>query len=307
MNLMSNKDKSLPNFLIVGAAKSGTTSLFNYLNQHPDIFIPSRKECRFFSDMPRNFIGGGSAEYQNDTVQSIEGYKELFQNGKQAKAKGDISNDYLYYYNKSIKNIKKYLGSNVKIIIILRNPIDRAYSNYLHHVREGWEELSFEEALAKEEERKRNNYAWPFYYKEVGMYCKQVKAYLDAFSNVRIYLFEELFNMPRLLSSLFDFIGVADLDITNLGNQYNVSGYPKIKFIHNLITKKSFISSIIRPAYKCLLPSESRKKITAYIKNNNLQKMPMNNDTRQFLKNYFRDDILKLNSLIDKDCTAWLQ
>lgn len=296
-----------PNFLIVGAAKSGTTSLFNYLNQHPDIFIPSRKECRFFSEMPRNFIGGGSAEYQNDTIQSIEEYKELFKEGKYVKAKGDISNDYLFYYDRSISNIKKYLGNEVKIIVILRNPIDRAYSNYLHHVREGWENLSFEEALEKEGERKSNNWAWPFLYKEVGLYYKQVKAYMESFAHVQVYLYEELANMPKILSTIFQFIEVENIDISNISNRYNISGYPKSKIVHCFMTRKNLFKKIIKPAYNFLIPGEQRKRFSAYIKNSNLKKTPMKYDTREHLTSYFKDDIMKLNSLIEKDCTSWLQ
>jgi len=67
-----------PNFLIVGAAKSGTTSLFHYLNQHPDVFIPRRKECRFFSQMPGNFIGGEAACFQNNVIKTINEYEMLF-------------------------------------------------------------------------------------------------------------------------------------------------------------------------------------------------------------------------------------
>ena len=82
-----------------------------YLNSLDEVFIPDRKECRFFSDMPGNFIGGPAADYQNDTIQSIEDYKILFNGAENIPLKGDISNDYFYYYNQSIANIKKILKS----------------------------------------------------------------------------------------------------------------------------------------------------------------------------------------------------
>jgi len=141
--------KNLPNFLVVGVAKSGTTSLYHYLNQHPDIFIPSRKECRFFSSKPGNFKGPGR-EFQNDTIKDIQGYRRLFLGCFNISARGDVSNDYLFYYTESIENIKRHIGEDAKIIIRLRNPIDRAYSNYLRHIREGWEALSFEDGLEAE-------------------------------------------------------------------------------------------------------------------------------------------------------------
>ena len=112
-------ENHLPNFLILGAVKSGTTSLFYYLNQHPDIFIPPRKEGRFFSQMPGNFEGPG-ADYQNDVIQTIGDYRKLYSGTENVTARGDISNDYLFYYQRSIENIKIYLGEGVKIIIVLR-------------------------------------------------------------------------------------------------------------------------------------------------------------------------------------------
>ena len=124
---MNNK---LPNFLIVGAAKCGTSSLHNYLNQHPDIFMPSYnklgmkvKEPRFLiKDLVKNRLPNG--------VWSFEEYKSLFTDVKNAKLVGESTVLYLYYYEHAIKNIKHYLGKDVKIIIMLRNPIDRAYSAY---------------------------------------------------------------------------------------------------------------------------------------------------------------------------------
>ena len=141
-----------PNFLVVGAAKSGTTSLFNYLTQHSDIYIPEVKECRFFSQLPKNYKGLGAEFFPNSGITDERVYFNLF-SGHEDKVCGDMSNDYLYYYEKSIKNIKKYLGNEIKIVIVLRNPIDRAYSNYMHHIRDGWENISFEQALDDENRR----------------------------------------------------------------------------------------------------------------------------------------------------------
>jgi len=153
----------LPNFLIVGAPKSGTTSLYYYLKEHPEIYMSKLKEPHFFSKECKNlpFRGPkdeslGSTKYMNLTW---EDYQNLFKGAITYKAVGEASADYLYYFKCSIKNIKKYLG-NPKIIIILRNPIERAFSAYLHMLRDGREYLSFREALHMEEERKKNN--WDF-------------------------------------------------------------------------------------------------------------------------------------------------
>ncbi len=299
-------DDILPNFLIVGAAKAGTTSLFHYLNQHPDVFIPPRKECRFFSQMPGNFKGPG-AKSQNDIITSINEYKKLFLPGKNIVARGDISNDYLYYYKKSISNIKKHLNEEVKIIIILRNPIDRAYSNYLQHVREGWERITFEEALEAESERKKNNWAWPFLYKEVSLYYRPVKAFISSFKNVHIFLFEDFKNMQKLLSQIYLILGVSDIQISDIDQKYNVSGLPKNILLHHFYLLTAKLKPLFIPVAEIFFPREKVQQKMSQWKAKNLKKVPIRPETRQYLKEYFRKDVLKLNNIIDRDVKRWIE
>ena len=115
----------LPNFLIVGAAKSGTTSLYRYLQQHPDIFMSQKKEPKFFSSqfLKFPFVGPGDQNMELSICKTFDKYESLFKYADNIKAVGEASADNLYYYTHAIPLIKKYLG-NVKILIILRNPID---------------------------------------------------------------------------------------------------------------------------------------------------------------------------------------
>ena len=298
---MSNK----PNLLVVGAAKSGTTSLFHYLNKHPNIYIPEVKECRFFSQLPKNFKGLGAEFFPNSGITDEKEYFELF-TGHEDNLCGDISNDYLYYYEESIKNIKKYLDDDVKIIIILRNPIDRAYSNYMHHIRDGWENVSFEEALEQEQKRIQDNWAWSYHYFKTGIYYNQVKAYLDNFSNVKVYLFEEILEKEMFLNDLYTFLGIAKVENSEDNKEYNVSGYPKNKIIHNFLNNDNILKSLIKPLFKLLIPKEKRQGLVSYIKNNNLEKRAMNHETREKLKILFKEDIKNLSKLINRDLSHWL-
>src|SRR3954462_1224231 len=120
-----------PNFLIVGAAKSGTTSLFEYLRGHPDVFMPDVKEASYFA-------GAG--------VKNEADYLALFREAGPARAVGEASGAYLYLPD-TARAIHDLLGPRVRIIVILRNPIDMAYSLWGHMVREGGEQLGFFDAL----------------------------------------------------------------------------------------------------------------------------------------------------------------
>lgn len=299
---------NLPNFLIVGAAKSGTTSLYHYLKQHPDIFIPERKECRFFSDMPGKYSGPGDEIVNNRIIKDISEYKSLFSSNHEKKARGDISPDYLYFYKKSINNIKKYLGSQVKIIIILRNPVERAFSQYLHFFRDNREVLSFEEALRSEEQRRQNNWEWAWRYKDVGFYYNQVKAYNENFSNIKIYLYGDLTKDPlTLLKNLCLFLEVNHKFIPDISKKYNVSFIPKSNLVHNFLNQPNVIKNILKPFLKPFLSDKQLGELVENAKMINLYKPKMKKETRKHLIDIYREDILKLQDLIKRDLSHWLK
>ena len=186
---MKNK---LPNFLIVGAAKSGTSSLHNYLNQHPEVFMPSYNKEGMKVKEPRFLIKDLVQHRLHNGVWSWEEYKSLFNEVKNEISIGESTVLYLYYYEHAIDNIKKYLGENVKIIIMLRNPTDRAYSAFQHVSRGFKEQNSFEEALKIEEGRmdKEPSLTPMVMYKEMGLYHDMVRAYKENFKNVHIIFYE---------------------------------------------------------------------------------------------------------------------
>lgn len=298
---MQNK----PDFIVVGAAKCGTTSIFNYLNQHPDIFIPKVKECRFFSNLPKNFKGLGAEFFPNTGITDEKTYFDLFK-GYEDNVCGDISNDYLYYYEESIKNIKRHLGENVKIVIVLRNPIDRAYSNYMHAVRDGWEDLTFEQSIIEETYRMNDNWGWPYHYIHVGFYYKQVKAYLDNFSNIKVYLFEDLKNQDDFLYNLYNFLDVKKMQSGKDNKIYNISGYPKNKFMHYFLTKDNFLKKILKPVVKYIFSEKKIQYFLANMKNKNLEKKELSFKTRLYLQEVYREDIKKLSLIIERNLDHWI-
>ena len=184
---MKNK---LPNFLIVGAAKSGTSSLHNYLNQHPDIFMPTFNKNGVNVKEPQFFVKEKVMDRIHSGVWDWENYIDLFKQAESHQAIGEASVFYLYYYEEAIKNIKRYLNNEIKIIIILRNPIDRAFSAYTHVSRSVKENLSFEEAIELEDKRliKDKKLTPMVRYKDMGLYYKMVNAFLKSFDNVHLRL-----------------------------------------------------------------------------------------------------------------------
>ena len=171
------RDVALPNFLIIGAAKAGTTSLYRYLEQHPEVYMSPVKEPKFFA------LGGERLDYRGPgdearmrgaSVTSLEDYRELFRGVSTETAVGEASTLYLYS-ERAAARIKHHVP-DVKLIAVLRNPVDRAYSDFLHLVRDGIEPLTdFPQALEAEESRIRSRWAPMWHYRRRGFYHPQLK------------------------------------------------------------------------------------------------------------------------------------
>lgn len=300
----------LPNFFIVGAAKSGTTSLHHYLKQHPDIFLPSMKESFFFSGLAKNSFSGIGSEYGQDIIEELGNYKKLFQDVKNEKAIGEACVAYLYFHERTINNIKAHLEKTPRIIMVLRDPAERAFSNYRHHVRDNIETLNFEQAIDHStlEKRKNQKWWWGFQYIDVGYYYNQAKAYIKAFGNenVRIYLYEDLEeNTHEVINDLFGFLGLANNSNLDITTRYNVSEVHKSnnlqKFLYNEDNK---FKRVLRPAVLNILGKQNTESLVNYLKNKNL--LRMNPRTKKRLIRLYKDDILRLESLIERDLSAWL-
>ncbi|HEX7065262.1 MAG TPA: sulfotransferase [Bacillales bacterium] len=297
-----------PNFFIVGAAKSGTTSLFNYLKQHPEVFRPAVKEPKYFTSSLTNFPHNGPGDQRVDSkvIKDFDDYLQIFENAEDEKAIGESSVDYLYY--KESADLIHEAFPDAKIIIMLRNPVDRAFSAYLHLTRDSRETLSFEEGLQKEAERKRQNYEFLWHYKSVGMYYEQVRKYIEAFGSdrVRIYLFEDLQNdLDHLLRDVFTFLGV-DPDIKPEDTKpLNFSGIPKSKRMEALMKPSRFQG--LKKVIRTFLPKKFRSELLYKLRRSNLQKIEMQKQTRKELIEVFRSDVNQLEQLIDRDLSSWLK
>ena len=303
------KEKNnLPNFLIVGAAKSGTSSLHNYLNQHPDIFMPSYTQNGMKVKEPRFLITKLVKERLHNGVWDFDSYCELFKNSDAYSLVGESTVLYLYYYDEAIKNIKKYLGSNVKIVIMLRNPIERAYSAYNFLKRKGIrEQLSFEQALENEFLRMKNPNETPMiFYKKMGLYFDSVKAYLDNFKDVHIIFYDDFSaNTEKSVSDTISFLGASAQPLIDTKKRYNVGGKSwRFNWIRSLFLEENAFKKVT----KYILPKSFRKSVAkVLISIFTRRAIKMQESTRRSLINYYREDVSNLSELLGKDLKHWLK
>jgi hypothetical protein len=296
----------LPNFLIVGAAKAGTTSLYHYLRQHPDVFMSAMKEPSFFYAQCVSFPLKGMEPGRKALVTDFDSYRALFRDGQGRKAVGEASVDTLYYHAGTIPLVRRYLG-RPRVIAILRDPVERAYSAYMFLRRDGREPLTFEEALAREPERHRDDWRMTWLYVRAGMYFEQVRAFRDAFPDVGIWLYEDLRDRPAdMLREIFAFLDVDNGFSPDTRVRHNVSGLPRWEWFNNLLARPSSFQRACRAVGTRLFGYDRWCALRESVRNTNLSRRAPDPATAVRLRAVFRDDILRLQDLIGRDLKAWL-
>jgi hypothetical protein len=299
---------TLPNFLIIGAAKSGTTALYRYLYDHPQIFMSERKELHYFSYPETSKLTRGPDTYHRIAVSTLDEYKNCFSKVKDEIAIGEASPSYLYLPG-TAQRIKKTIP-DVKLIAILRNPVDRAYSAYMHAIRDGWEPISdFYSALAQEQKRIDAGWEIAWHYTNMGFYFQQINRYYQVFnsSKIKIFLYDDLLNDPLgLIRDIFRFINVDDTFIPDISIRPNVSGRLRSRFIYDLTNRIFIKSNPIKSLSRSVLPEKIRWRFTTVLRNMNIKKKKMPEDARMKLVPIFKEDILKLQELTSLDLTNWL-
>ncbi|MBC8388145.1 MAG: sulfotransferase [Actinobacteria bacterium] len=298
-----------PNFLIIGAQKAGTTSLYYYLKQHPEIFMLDEKEPRFFALMGSDldYRGPDDPSAKCEYI-SFSSYKKLFKKVKGEKAVGECSTLYLYSLE-APGNIKKNIP-DVKIIAVLRNPIERAYSNYVYAYQNGHETIDlFSKALREEEIRIEEKWGPLWHYKSKGFYTEQLKRYYELFSpnQILIFLYDDLKEQPvSVCQKIFRFLNVDDTFVPDISYRYNVTGIPKIKWLHRFIRDPSRLKFFYLP-----IPSKIRNYIKKGINQLNISnkqklKLEFTSEDRKYLKAIYNDEIKSLEKLFNKDLSNWL-
>lgn len=303
--MKTENNRKLPNFIVIGAPKSGTTSLFFYLKQHPEIYLPIRKELHYFSYplLEQRVSGPGDSNVLASLCSSRQEYESHYKGVRQQRAIGEISPSYLYFSEVS-ERIKAELGE-VKIIALVRNPVEKAYSQYMHMVRENRETLSFYDALMEEENRRIAGWGDIWSYAESSLYAERLEKYISVFgrSNVKIILAEDMFSNPNeALHKLFSFLGVEPSFQPNTTKSYNRTGQPRSKLLADFLAR----SSLLKHFFKQLIPEDTRVHLRlALMEINTGKKDTMDSKSRRYLTEFFKDDISTVETIIERK-TNWI-
>ncbi len=289
----------LPNFFIVGAPKAGTTSLYFYLKRHPDVFMSPVKEPNFFSydeTIKQNLYHkekgvGNFAEYQN-LFSTANGHH---------KAIGEASVSYLFYPSVPVRIKEKV--PEAKIIMSLRNPIDRAYSHYFMEHKLGYVGESFESIVFK---KSKHKFAHLYYQQfiELGLYYQQVKRYIDTFGKdqVKIYIYDDLDeHLNEMVSDVFRFLDINDLHVADLENKYNTYSTPRNPFFRFIYSQKR-----LRTLARNLVPKSSIEKVKNIFLTRD-KKVERQQATVDELKRIYKPDIIELEKLLNRNLSAWYE
>lgn len=293
----------LPNMLIIGAAKSGTSSLYRYLAQHPDVFMSGFKEPHFFVWDGREYDiqGPGVERVGRRMITDLGSYLNLFSDVTHERIRGEASTGYLHTPGVADR-IKNYVP-DAKLIAILRNPIDRAYSAFLHAQREGLEPIEdFERALQEDPIRARDRWIGLTLYATVGMYAEQLERYMTVFpcEQLRVYLFDDLVREPvRLSQDAFRFLGIDDTfepDVTERANRGRAIRSVRLR---------SLATTVRATPLGRWLPSRPARAFLRIMNEAPIERLSP--DIRRKLSEVFESDVGRLSQLLHRDLSAWLE
>ena len=309
-----------PNFFVVGTVKAGTTSLYNYLQEHPQVYMSPIKEPHHFATDMRvsEFNPFYARNLKTDITEDLAGelseinmiaaivhsrpqYLELFRDVKDEKAIGEVSTSYMYSAT-AAEEIYKF-NPKAKIIISLRNPVSRAYSHYLMNYRSGAVRGQFHDELVADINRQPKGWGISRLYLDHGYYHQQVQRYFNLFprEQILVLIFDELSKDPEgTMKRVFDFLGVetgfkSDTNVIHNKAKVPVSGLARKIINHQQLIR---IAGMIVP-----------KKIRRYVlsKLYTSKNLPeFKPETKELLKQYYRKDILATSELIGRDLSHWL-
>jgi hypothetical protein len=303
---------SLPNFLVLGAAKAGTNALFHYLRQHPQVYMSPWKEPKFFAFESRDELtfraaNGREAPVNATVILDQAEYERLFDGASGQLALGEASPQYLYA-DKAPARIKRFVPE-MKLVAVLRNPVGRAFSSYQHLVRDGLEPLDFGAALDAEPERIAQNYAFLYRYTDLGFYTRQLDRYEKLFpaDQLLVLLYDDLRDDHRAVCrQVFSFLGVDDDFAPVSTEEHNVSGIPRNRLVHRALNPSAPMKRRLWRATPNALKEPLLRAQTRMV-NRNLERGSIPEQERDRLREVFAGEVAQLEDRLQRDLSHWLR
>lgn len=292
---------ALPNFFVIGAQKSGTTALYYHLRSHPEVYMSPVKEPQFFApDLAKPSTGPG--DRSSYKFQDVKSYSELFAGVRAESAVGEASVGYLYS-SIAARRIAEVVP-DARLIAVLRNPVDRAHSNFLHLVRDGREPFrDFASALAAEDDRRRQGWSANWHYRAKGYYGCQIGRYLDVFprDRLRVYLYDDFEERPlEVLDDIARFLAVEAAFDQDLSLRLNVAGIPRRPRVYGLLRRMERL----KWAANAITPAWARRSALAW-QNRTLERPAVPAELRHELMAGYRDDLALLQARTGLDVSRW--
>ncbi|MCP4123528.1 MAG: sulfotransferase [Bacteroidetes bacterium] len=312
-----------PNFFMVGVVKGGTTSLHYYLSQHPGIYMSPVKETNYFSrraidtsafskdyahdvnvDLKKFFATGMEHKIHIAHIEEEEDYRRLFRNVTKETAIGEASNSYILYPGTAEEIHKEF--PEAKIIMMLRNPVERAYSQYVMNLRLGKTlETDFIKEVQDDDNKKLKGWGASHQYLSIGLYYDQVKRYYDVFPKEQILIcwYDEYRKEPHtVVKRIYRFLKVDAGFNADTSEKLNTAGVPRFGKLNYWINQSGLVSWAKRK-----LPRSLREPFKKWMYSGDKADIPvMSDNEKEWLVNYYLDDIQKLSKLTGKDLSDWL-
>ena len=275
-----------PNFFIVGAPKAGTSSLYAYLKDIPGIFMSSIKEPNYFS------VKKIPDKKPYEPIRDTESYLDLFTQSRDEEIVGEASTNYLYD-PESAKLIHEKIP-NARILISIRDPVERAWSHYMLLKHSGWKHYPFSEQI-KKELKNEIDFKKPHIRLKAGLYSEDVKKYLDLFGKkqVKVIIFEEwIKNIKNTIEDILQF-----LDLNQSINDIKYKIYDPDAIPRGLISKMLIRSNALKKISNNIT-NNSFKSFSKKLLIKNQTEQKMSQEDKEILKKYYREDVDKLQLLL---------
>lgn len=292
----------MPDFIVFGTPKSGTSAFHRALGSHPQVFCTTPKEPNFFC-YPEILSKGRHSDYEND-IKYESAYLSLFRDASDSQIRGEASICY-FFEDSTAKRIYKHLP-HIKLIAILRHPVDRAYSAWLQS-RNAYEEPISDFMAACEAGPKRTASDWNrgWNYLDTGYYAHHLKRWFSVFprNQFKIFLYEDWQQNPKkVLRETFQFLGIPTDDSITVTRDNVTSIRPRSAWLHSLLSPSQRLRSIVQR----ILPVSVRAGTTRFLRRiNSGRSAPLDPSVRAKLTARYEADITELETLINRDLCHW--